>query len=159
MKIIPVANKNDSVSYTEFESEDRLFGDNDMLSVVVAVLCRAKKLIILSDINGFYNNDPRLYPKAKLIECITKIDGNILSLAGDASSRRGTGGMKTKVQAAEMVTVPGSFINKIISIWYFNLCNKNAILEIYLKYKIGVKTFCLNACIVTMSILVKADRT
>lgn len=107
MGIIPVVNENDSVSYTEIESEDRLFGDNDMLSAVVAVLCRAKKLIILSDINGFYDSDPRLYPKAKLIECITKIDEHILSLAGGAGSRRGTGGMKTKVQAAEMATSQG----------------------------------------------------
>lgn len=67
MGIIPVVNENDSVSYTEIESEDRLFGDNDMLSAVVAVLCRAKRLIILSDINGLYDSDPRLHPKAKLL--------------------------------------------------------------------------------------------
>ena len=67
MGIIPIVNENDSVSYTEIESEDRLFGDNDMLSAVVAVLCRAKQLIILSDINGLYDADPRLYPGAKLI--------------------------------------------------------------------------------------------
>lgn len=60
MGIIPVVNENDSVSYTEIESEERLFGDNDMLSAVVAVLCKAKRLIILSDINGFYDSDPRL---------------------------------------------------------------------------------------------------
>ena len=52
MGVIPIVNENDSVSYTEIESEDRLFGDNDMLSSVVAVLCRAKRLVIFSDIDG-----------------------------------------------------------------------------------------------------------
>ncbi|WMC91476.1 glutamate 5-kinase [Kineothrix sp. MB12-C1] len=107
MGIIPIVNENDSVSYTEIESEDRLFGDNDMLSSVVAVLCRAKKLVIFSDIDGFYNKDPRLHPDAKLIERITDIDEDILSLAGGAGSRRGTGGMKTKLQAARLATSQG----------------------------------------------------
>ncbi|MCH1983508.1 glutamate 5-kinase [Ruminococcus sp. OA3] len=107
MGIIPVVNENDSVSYTEIESEERLFGDNDMLSAVVAVLCRASKLIILSDIDGFYDRDPRLYPDAKLIESITEIDENVHSLAGGAGSRRGTGGMKTKLQAAALATSQG----------------------------------------------------
>ena len=70
MGVIPIVNENDSVSYKEIESEDRLFGDNDMLSAVVAVLCRARHLVILSDIDGFYDHDPRLYPNAKLIEQI-----------------------------------------------------------------------------------------
>ena len=52
MGVIPIVNENDSVSYTEIESNDRLFGDNDMLSSVVAVLCRASKLVIFSDIDG-----------------------------------------------------------------------------------------------------------
>ena len=56
MGIIPIVNENDSVSYTEIESEERLFGDNDMLSAVVAVLCRAGNLVILSDINGLGRN-------------------------------------------------------------------------------------------------------
>lgn len=107
MGIIPIVNENDSVSYTEIESEDRLFGDNDMLSAVVAVLCRAKRLIILSDINGLYDADPRLYPNAKLISRIEQIDDKVYSLAGGAGSRRGTGGMKTKLQAAKLATVRG----------------------------------------------------
>ena len=108
MGIIPVVNENDSVSYTEIESEERLFGDNDMLSAVVAVLCKAKRLIILSDINGFYDSDPRLCPKAKLIEKISQIDETVYSLAGGAGSRRGTGGMKTKLQAAKLATANGT---------------------------------------------------
>lgn len=107
MGIIPIVNENDSVSYTEIESEDRLFGDNDMLSAVVAVLCRAKQLVILSDINGLYDADPRLYPGAKLISRIERIDETVYALAGGAGSRRGTGGMKTKLRAARLATAQG----------------------------------------------------
>lgn len=107
-KVIPIVNENDSVSYTEIESHDRLFSDNDMLSAVVAVLCKAKRLVILSDINGFYDGDPRLHPDAKLIEEITTIDDSVYSLAGGAGSRRGTGGMKTKLQAASLATANGT---------------------------------------------------
>lgn len=107
MGVIPVVNENDSVSYTEIESKELLFGDNDMLSAVVAVLCNASRLVILSDIKGFYDKDPRLYQDAKLIERIEKIDDRVLSLAGGAGSRRGTGGMRTKVQAASLATAQG----------------------------------------------------
>ena len=107
MGIIPVVNENDSVSYTEIKSEDRLFGDNDMLSAVVAVLCRAKQLVILSDINGLYDADPRLYPNAKLISRIEKFVETVYALAGGAGSRRGTGGMKTKLRAAALATAQG----------------------------------------------------
>lgn len=113
MGIIPIVNENDSVSYTEIESGDRLFGDNDMLSAVVAVLCRAKQLVILSDINGLYDADPRLHPNAKLISRIEQIDEKVYSLAGGAGSRRGTGGMKTKLRAAKLATSQG--INTIIT--------------------------------------------
>lgn len=106
--IIPIVNENDSVSYTEIESEERLFGDNDMLSAVVAVLCKANKLVILSDINGLYDNDPRLYPDAKIIHTVNKIDESTFNLAGGAGSRRGTGGMKTKLHAARLATANGT---------------------------------------------------
>ncbi len=107
MGIIPVVNENDSVSYKEIESEDRLFGDNDMLSAVVAILCRAEKLVIFSDIEGFYDRDPRLYPDARLISRIEEIDDSVYQLAGGAGSRRGTGGMRTKIQAARLATAQG----------------------------------------------------
>lgn len=106
-KIIPIVNENDSVSYKEIESEEKIFGDNDMLSAVVAVLCRADKLVILSDINGFYDKDPRLSKNAKLISRVEKIDNGTYALAGGAGSRRGTGGMKTKLQAADIATAQG----------------------------------------------------
>ena len=106
-EIIPIVNENDSVSYTEIESEEKLFGDNDMLSAVVSVLCRADLLVILSDIDGFYNKDPRFYKDAQLISCIETIDESVYKLAGGAGSRRGTGGMRTKLQAAELATAQG----------------------------------------------------
>lgn len=107
MGIIPIVNENDSVSYTEIQSKDRLFGDNDMLSAVVAVLCHAHKLIILSDIDGFYDKDPRLHTNAKKIDRIEKINETVQALAGGAGSRRGTGGMKTKLQSAALATAQG----------------------------------------------------
>ena len=105
--VIPIVNENDSVSYTEIESEERLFSDNDMLSAVVAVLCQADKLVILSDIDGFFDKDPRFYRDAKLIERIDTIDESVYKLAGGAGSRRGTGGMRTKLQAAGLATAQG----------------------------------------------------
>lgn len=105
--VIPIVNENDSVSYTEIESEDKLFSDNDVLSAVVAVLCKADLLVILSDIDGFFDRDPRLYKNAQLIERIEQIDDAAYELAGGAGSRRGTGGMRTKLQAAELATAQG----------------------------------------------------
>lgn len=107
MGVIPIVNENDSVSYTEIESEERLFGDNDMLSAIVAVLCRAQKLIIFSDIDGLYDRDPRLHPEARLVRRIEHIDESVYALAGGAGSRRGTGGMKTKLRAAALAAARG----------------------------------------------------
>lgn len=101
--IIPIVNENDSVSSKEIEtsmSERKVFGDNDTLSAVVAVLTRAGKLVLLSDIDGLYDGDPRENPDAKLQRVITVIDDAVLSAAGGAGSRRGTGGMITKLHAA-----------------------------------------------------------
>ena len=105
--IIPIVNENDSVSYTEIESVDKLFSDNDVLSAVVAVLCKADLLVILSDVDGFFDCDPRLYKNAKLIEQIDEINDETYRLAGGAGSRRGTGGMRTKLQAAELAISQG----------------------------------------------------
>ena len=133
--IIPVVNENDSVSYTEIESEKRLFGDNDMLSAVVAILCRAKTLIILSDIDGFYDRDPRLYANAKLIERVKVIDENIQSAAGGVGSRRGTGGMYTKLKAAKLCTAQG--IETIVT----NVKNPDSIYDIINGQGVGT-LFC-----------------
>ena len=105
--IIPIVNENDSVSYTEIESEEKLFSDNDVLSAVVAILCKADLLVILSDIDGFFDKDPRFYKDAQLLNRIDEITDEVYKLAGGAGSRRGTGGMKTKPQAAELATSQG----------------------------------------------------
>ncbi len=131
MGIIPIVNENDSVSYTEIQSEDKLFGDNDTLSAVVSVLCSAKSLVIFSDIDGFYDSDPRLHPDAKLIDRISVIDEKVLSLAGGAGSRRGTGGMKTKLQAAKLATSQG--IDTIIT----NGNNPSALYQIVKGENVG----------------------
>ena len=142
--IIPVVNENDSVSYTEIESEDKLFGDNDMLSSVVAVLCRAHKLVILSDIDGFYDSEPRFHPNAKLIEKITQIDDAVQALAGGSGSRRGTGGMKTKLQAAKLATAQG--IDTVIA----NGKDPDALYEI-IKGIGGRHSFCWQTIKIKMS--------
>lgn len=102
MGVIPIVNENDSVSSTEIESRDMVFGDNDMLSSMVAVLCNVKKLINLSDIDGFYDKDPIIFPEAKPIpkiyyveDCITK------TLIAAKGSRRYFYEVKPKLQAAK----------------------------------------------------------
>jgi len=108
--IIPIVNENDSVSFKEIEtslSERKVFGDNDTLSAVVAVLVRASLLVLMSDIDGLYDSDPHNNAKAKLFSKITEINDDILSLAGGAVSRRGTGGMITKLQAAKLAMSRG----------------------------------------------------
>ncbi len=96
--VIPIVNENDVVSTEELE-----FGDNDTLSAYVAVLVEADLLVIMSDIDGFYDSDPGANKNAKIIPIITKIDDAVLSAAGGAGTRRGTGGMITKLNAAEIV--------------------------------------------------------
>ena len=105
--VIPIVNENDSVNVAEIESEDHLFGDNDLLSAEVAVLCRAGKLILLSDAGGLYDKDPHLYPDAKLRETVERIDDCIYASLGTRASRRGSDGMKTKLRAAATATESG----------------------------------------------------
>ena len=99
---IPIVNENDSVSVDEI-----LFGDNDSLSATVAVLVNADALIILTDIDGLYDHDPRVDGDAKLIPVVEEINDNIRKLAGGAGSSRGTGGMVTKLIAAEIAVNAG----------------------------------------------------
>lgn len=105
--VIPIINENDSVSYAEIESETKVFGDNDTLSAIVANFCDASTLILLSDIEGLYNCDPRKDANAKLITRVDKIDDDLRALASGAGSSRGTGGMVTKLNAAQIVTSRG----------------------------------------------------
>ena len=106
LRCIPVVNENDVVSTDEIEHIDS-FGDNDTLSAVVAELCGAELLIIMSDIDGLYDGDPRENPSAKLIPIVTELDDNITGAASGAGSSRGTGGMVTKINAARIVMRAG----------------------------------------------------
>ena len=99
---IPIVNENDSVAVDEIE-----FGDNDSLSAVVAELVEADALIILTDIDGLFDGDPRSHPEARLITYVKDIDDEIKSLAGGSGTSQGTGGMVTKIIAAEIATNAG----------------------------------------------------
>lgn len=99
---LPVINENDTISTEEFG-----IGDNDTLSAIVAVTIQADLLILLSDIDGLFDGDPRKNPDAKLIDTVGKIDEHIISLGGGSGSNLGTGGMATKLRAAQMATAAG----------------------------------------------------
>ncbi len=100
--VVPIVNENDVISTYEIE-----FGDNDTLSAYVAELVRADLLIVLSDIDGFYDADPRQNKSARIIPIVKKISDEIKSFAGAEGSSRGTGGMKTKLKAADYATRHG----------------------------------------------------
>lgn len=100
---IPVVNENDSVSFAEIETgKGKVFGDNDTLSAVVAVLCQADLLVLLSDIDGLYDCDPHINEKAELIPVVHRVDDAIRRLAGGSGTCWGTGGMSTKLDAASI---------------------------------------------------------
>lgn len=104
--VVPVVNENDTISTYEIERMTS-FGENDTLSAIVARLVKADKLVLLSDIDGLYDKDPRKNADAKLIPVIKQIDSDIQALAGGAGSERGTGGMATKLSAAIIATQGG----------------------------------------------------
>lgn len=110
--VIPVINENDSVSVTEID-EIKTLGDNDTLSAVVAICVNADLLVLLSDIDGLYTANPRTDSQAKLISTVSSLTEEILRSAGGAGTDQGTGGMKTKLNAAKMVTENG--IEMVIS--------------------------------------------
>lgn len=99
---IPVVNENDTVATDEIR-----VGDNDTLSAIVAELTAADALVILSDIDGLYTANPQTDPAATLVPVVQKIDDALLATAGGAGSSRGTGGMLTKLTAAQMATGHG----------------------------------------------------
>jgi len=104
--VLPIVNENDTVSTDEISSMEH-FGDNDTLSAVVAKLVNADLLIILSDINGFYDSDPRENENSKLIDTVTEINEYIMKCAGGEGTKFGTGGMVTKLNAANIVINAG----------------------------------------------------
>ena len=101
--IIPIVNENDTVAIDEIENIVK-FGDNDNLSAIVAGLVSADLLIILSDIDGFYDSDPRKNPDSKMIKEVIEITRELEECAGGAGTSFGTGGMATKLTAAKTAT-------------------------------------------------------
>ena len=104
LDVVPIVNENDTVSTYEMQ-----FGDNDTLSAIVASLTKADLLILLSDIDGLYSDDPHKNPDAELIKEVTDIDDKVFGMAKDSTgSNVGTGGMATKLMAAKIATYSGA---------------------------------------------------
>lgn len=108
MRIVPIVNENDTVAVDEIK-----FGDNDSLSYLVASINNADLLIILTDIDGFYSNNPSEDPNAVLYHTIEDLSEKIEEVAGGAGSKLGTGGMLTKVHASRLAAAQG--INAVIA--------------------------------------------
>ena len=104
MDVIPIVNENDTIAIDELELE---IGENDSLSALVAELSRADLLLILSDIDALYDDDPRSNPDAKPISLVEEITPEIEAMAGGAGTSLGTGGMSTKITAAKIATNAG----------------------------------------------------
>lgn len=102
MGVIPIVNENDTISTEEIE-----FGDNDRLSATVAIVCEADLLIILSDIDGLFDKDPKVFKDAKVVEMVEEVNEAIYNMSGSSISSVGTGGMTTKLIAASMVNEAG----------------------------------------------------
>lgn len=94
---LPIINENDTIATDEI-----VIGDNDTLAAIVAQSIRADLLVLLSDIDGLYTADPHVDENAVLLHRVTKVDEKILALAGVSSTTQGTGGMVTKLHAAEI---------------------------------------------------------
>lgn len=121
---VPIVNENDSVSTSEIE-QVQTFGDNDRLSAVVASIIGADLLILLSDIDGMYTDDPKTNPNAEFIGFVERIDDRLIHMGkATSSSNVGTGGMAAKIAAAmiatnsgvDMVITNGSKLENIIGI-------------------------------------------
>ncbi len=100
--VLPIVNENDTVAIDELK-----VGDNDNLAALVALVSEADSLFILSDVDGVFNKDPRTHSDAQLIPTISKITDEIYAMAGATKNHIATGGMKTKIEAAEKATENG----------------------------------------------------
>lgn len=107
LDVVPIVNENDTVAIDELD-DSVAFGDNDTLSAIVASMVHADLLILLTDIDGLYTDDPRINASAKQIPVVEKIDETIKNMAKGAGSHLGTGGMATKIAAARIATNSGS---------------------------------------------------
>ena len=99
---VPVVNENDSIATSEIK-----YGDNDRLASRVAQISSADCLVLLSDVDGLYTKNPKIHKDAKLINKIEKIDQNIIKLASGKTSEYGSGGMRTKIDAAKICALSG----------------------------------------------------
>ncbi len=103
LQALPIVNENDTIGVGEI-----LVGDNDTLAAIVATNAKADLLILLSDIDGLYTADPRKDPNAKLLHEVPELTPEVIALGGGAGSAQGTGGMVTKLRAAQMMTETGA---------------------------------------------------
>lgn len=101
-RVIPVINENDMVNKEELEYQ-RLFTDNDILAALVAVHCKVDCVLLLTDVDGLFKNDPKSGIKSNLISDITQITPEIESMASSGKSDLGLGGMASKIQAAKKI--------------------------------------------------------
>lgn len=124
--VIPIVNENDAIAIHEIK-----VGDNDTLSALVAKIVDADLLILLSDIDGLYDSDPRSNEAAKLLTYIPKITEEVEGYAGVSKSKLGTGGMATKLKAAKIATESG--VSMIIA----NGANDNVIKDIISNEEVG----------------------
>ena len=103
---LPIINENDAVATDEIGVENTI-GENDSLSAIVAAAIGADLLVLLSDIDGLYDKDPRRHPDTRLIPTVERVDDELFTLAEDSSTGLGTGGMITKLRAAAIATEAG----------------------------------------------------
>jgi glutamate 5-kinase len=102
---LPIINENDTVSVAEIK-----FGDNDHLAAMVTNLLRAPLLVLLTNVDGLYSDDPRTNPDAKLLATVPNIDESVTALAAATKSALGTGGMGSKLKAARLATMSGEAV-------------------------------------------------
>lgn len=106
MNVVPIVNENDAISVVE-ESFGN-FGDNDTMAAQVAALVEADLLILMSDIEGLYTDDPKKNPNARFVHTVGKIDRELEAMGKGAGTELGTGGMATKIEAAKIATEAGA---------------------------------------------------
>ncbi len=103
--VLPIINENDTVSVAEIR-----FGDNDHLAAMVTNLLQAPLLVLLTNVDGLYADDPHTNPQARLLATVPEIDGKVLDMAGASKSALGTGGMRSKIRAARLATAAGESV-------------------------------------------------
>jgi len=126
--VVPIINENDCTCTNEIEA---IFGDNDKLSAMVASKIDADLLIILSDVEGLFDKNPKTHDDARLLSIVEKITPEIESYGGDPTSFKGVGGMRTKIKAAKICSMAGCYV--LIA----NSEIKNAVLKILAGEEIG----------------------